>query len=116
MAATALQTEVADPLWRLAGGKIVSPSRRRPRTRPWCIMTRHVVVGVPYETILETAEAEKVDLIVMATHGHTGLSHLVLGSVLCAWHPVPSSPFVRPPRRRRGLTRSNDLRIAIWEG
>jgi universal stress protein A len=44
-------------------------------------MTRHVVVGVPYETILETAEAEKVDLIVMATHGRTGLSHLVLGSV-----------------------------------
>jgi nucleotide-binding universal stress UspA family protein len=44
-------------------------------------VTRHVVVGVPYETILETAEAEHVNLIVMATRGRTGLSHLVLGSV-----------------------------------
>jgi nucleotide-binding universal stress UspA family protein len=44
-------------------------------------VTRHVVVGVPYEKIIETAEAEHVNLIVMATHGRTGLSHLVLGSV-----------------------------------
>lgn len=43
-------------------------------------VTRHVVVGVPYEKILETAEAQQVDLIVMATRGRTGLSHLVLGS------------------------------------
>ncbi len=44
-------------------------------------VTRHVVVGVPYEKIIETAVAEKVDLIVMATHGRTGLSHMFLGSV-----------------------------------
>jgi universal stress protein A len=42
---------------------------------------RQVVVGTPYRTIVEVAEAEKVDLIVMATHGRTGLSHLVMGSV-----------------------------------
>jgi universal stress protein A len=40
-----------------------------------------VVVGTPYRAIVEVAEAEKVDLIVMATHGRTGLSHLVMGSV-----------------------------------
>jgi nucleotide-binding universal stress UspA family protein len=44
-------------------------------------MTRLVDVGVPYQKIVETATAEQVDLIVMATHGRTGLSHLVLGSV-----------------------------------
>lgn len=44
-------------------------------------VTRRVVVGVPYEKILETAAAENVDLIVMATHGRTGLPHLFLGSV-----------------------------------
>jgi universal stress protein A len=42
---------------------------------------RQVVVGTPYRKIVEVAEAEHVDLIVMATHGRTGLSHLVMGSV-----------------------------------
>ena len=44
-------------------------------------LARHVIVGSPYRKILETAAAEKVDLIVMATHGRTGLSHLLMGSV-----------------------------------
>lgn len=42
---------------------------------------RRVVVGVPYRKIVEVAAAEKVDLIVMATRGRTGLSHLIMGSV-----------------------------------
>jgi nucleotide-binding universal stress UspA family protein len=40
-----------------------------------------VEIGLPYQKILQTAAAEKADLIVIATHGRTGLSHLVLGSV-----------------------------------
>jgi universal stress protein A len=40
-----------------------------------------VLVGTPYYKIIEFTEAEKVDLIVMATHGRTGFSHLVMGSV-----------------------------------
>jgi universal stress protein A len=39
------------------------------------------VPGTPYYKIIEVAQAAKVDLIVMATHGRTGLSHLVMGSV-----------------------------------
>jgi len=42
---------------------------------------RQAVVGIPYRKIVEVAEAERVDLIVMATHGRTGLSHLLMGSV-----------------------------------
>jgi nucleotide-binding universal stress UspA family protein len=42
---------------------------------------RRVVVGIPYRKIVEVAEQEKSDLIVMTTHGRTGLSHLVMGSV-----------------------------------
>jgi nucleotide-binding universal stress UspA family protein len=37
--------------------------------------------GQPAEEILRYAGEEKVDLIMMATHGHTGLSRLVFGSV-----------------------------------
>ena len=37
--------------------------------------------GAPYQVITEEAARAKADLIVMATHGRTGLSHVLLGSV-----------------------------------
>ncbi len=40
-----------------------------------------VRTGKPAEVINQTAEELGVDLIVMATHGRTGVSHLFLGSV-----------------------------------
>lgn len=40
-----------------------------------------VRTGNPEEEILHFAEEEGIDLIVMATHGWTGLQHLLLGSV-----------------------------------
>jgi universal stress protein A len=44
-------------------------------------VARVTAVGTPSRKIIETAEAEQVDLIVMATAGRTGLSHLVMGSI-----------------------------------
>lgn len=44
-------------------------------------VTRQVVVGSPSHEIVKVAAAEEVDLIVIATHGRAGLSHLVMGSV-----------------------------------
>jgi len=40
-----------------------------------------VVHGVPFHEIIEMARAQQVDLIVMGTHGRTGLQHVLLGSV-----------------------------------
>lgn len=40
-----------------------------------------VVVGHPFERILETAVCEHVGLIVLGTHGRTGLLHALMGSV-----------------------------------
>jgi nucleotide-binding universal stress UspA family protein len=40
-----------------------------------------VAFGVPHSSIVEMAEAEGADIIVMSTHGRTGLSHILLGSV-----------------------------------
>ncbi len=37
--------------------------------------------GVPYREILDMAHTQHVDLIVMGTHGRTGLEHFFLGSV-----------------------------------
>jgi nucleotide-binding universal stress UspA family protein len=40
-----------------------------------------IAVGRPADTIVRLARERNVDLIVMATHGRTGLGHAVLGSV-----------------------------------
>jgi glycine betaine transporter len=40
-----------------------------------------IAVGKPAEEILRIARDEAVDLIVMGTHGRSGLRHLLLGSV-----------------------------------
>lgn len=39
------------------------------------------VHGVPFQEIVECAKTDKVDLIIMGTHGRTGLQHALLGSV-----------------------------------
>jgi K+-sensing histidine kinase KdpD len=43
--------------------------------------TVNVASGSPAPQILSYAEREKVDLIVMGTHGRTGLRHVMQGSV-----------------------------------
>lgn len=37
--------------------------------------------GTPYQAITDAAKTLKADMIVMSTHGRTGVSHLLLGSV-----------------------------------
>src|SRR5262245_3916213 len=37
--------------------------------------------GTPFYEIIRFAEETSIDLIVMGTHGHTGLVHMLLGSV-----------------------------------
>ena len=39
------------------------------------------VVGAPSQTIVDTARDKQADLIVMGTHGRTGLRHMLIGSV-----------------------------------
>lgn len=40
-----------------------------------------VRVGRPVQEIIATARERDIDLIIMSTHGHTGIKHLLLGSV-----------------------------------
>jgi nucleotide-binding universal stress UspA family protein len=42
---------------------------------------REVRVGVDFHEIIDYARVHQIDLIVMATHGRTGLAHALVGSV-----------------------------------
>lgn len=41
---------------------------------------RIIKSGKPFYEINETAREENIDLIIIATHGHTGVEHLLFGS------------------------------------
>jgi nucleotide-binding universal stress UspA family protein len=67
--------------------------------------------GTAYQVIVDSARKIKADLIVMSTHGRTGLSHVLIGSV--ADRVVRSAPCpvltvrgaARSPRRRKPSAR-----------
>jgi nucleotide-binding universal stress UspA family protein len=49
-------------------------------------------IGIPPEEILETIETDDIDLVVMGTHGRTGIRRALLGSVaenVIRQSPVP---------------------------
>lgn len=43
-------------------------------------VTEHHAIGIPSQQIIETARKLDVDLVVLGTHGRTGLEHVLLGS------------------------------------
>ena len=62
-----------------AADKIAALEKRTRQRYGKCRSEVHF--GTPYEAIIEAAEKLKADLIIIATHGNTGLAHLFLGSV-----------------------------------
>ena len=66
---------------------------------------RHDIgIGTPYKRIVEKAQQEGADLIVMPTHGRTGLAHMLIGSVTervlrRAPCPVLAIPALKEPKR-----------------
>ena len=48
---------------------------------PLVEVRQKVAIGSPATNILEEAEREASDLIVMSTHGRTGLAHVLMGSI-----------------------------------
>ncbi len=59
-------------------------------------------VGAPFLEIIRTADGENADLIVMGTHGRTGLAHVLMGSVAERVVQKASCPVltVRHPARK----------------
>jgi len=64
-------------------------------------VTHHLANGVPFLGIVQSAKAENVDLIVVGTHGRTGLAHALIGSVaekLVRKAPCPVLTVKHPER------------------
>jgi nucleotide-binding universal stress UspA family protein len=66
-------------------GRLLDPAWGKPGS-----VVTAVRWGSPVESIVSYALEHRIDLIIIATHGRTGLSHVLLGSV--AEHIVRESP------------------------
>lgn len=64
-----------------------------------------IVQGAPFQIIVDTAASKDIDLIVMGTHGRTGLTHVLMGSV--AEKVVRLAPC--PVLVTRGTSASSDV-------
>lgn len=70
----------------------------------------HLTGGIPFREIIDMAKREKADLIVIGTHGRTGFSHLITGSVAERVVRLAPCPVVTirlqapapPPKKGRG--------------
>lgn len=84
---------------RIAHSELAQLERRAAKLKLKCRTL--VQRGTPYVEIVATAKRLKVDLILMATHGRTGLSHALLGSVADRVVRTAECPVltVRPRRR-----------------
>jgi len=60
-----------------------------------------VEFGAPHKNIVDIAASEGMDMIVMSTHGRTGLDHLILGSVAEKVVAHAPCPVLVVPRERR---------------
>jgi universal stress protein A len=108
---TYVMADVSGTLWAPLQRKTRTDAQRqlvRLETQvkgPNCRTRTVLSEGVPFYEILRTAKRLRCDLIVLATHGRTGLVHAIMGSVAenvirRAHCPVLT---IHPPRFRRGL-------------
>lgn len=61
---------------RQALGTVLAPGWGRPAS-----VETFIRWGTPVEAVIDHAAKHAIDLVVIATHGRTGLSHILLGSV-----------------------------------
>lgn len=71
--------KILDEQWRIANAQLdrAGADLQKHGHRCRTLMQR----GVPAQVIVDTANDEGTDLIVMGTHGRTGLAHMLIGSV-----------------------------------
>ena len=76
---TAAQTFLTDAAAQRAAA--LADARCSLRHRSAGVASQEALFGVPAATIVDYAAQARMDLIVMGTHGRTGVAHLLMGSV-----------------------------------
>ncbi len=67
------------------------------------VPTKSIIkTGAPFVEIIDYAKSESIDLIVMGTHGHSGIEHILIGNV--AEKVVRKSPCPVMTIRPKGKT------------
>lgn len=61
-----------------------------------------VVAGQPYSSIVDCADNEHIDLVVMSTHGRSGLSRMLIGSVTDRLLRAAKCPVLVVPSHGKG--------------
>ena len=89
--------------------KVVDGGRRRldefveEHLKDCCVSVAKVIPGDPAEEIVRYIETERIDLVVMSTHGRKGLDRVLFGSV--ANHVVTTSSVpvmtINPYRKKK---------------
>ncbi len=67
----------------------------------------HLITGDPAGAIVRFAETEAIDLIVLGTHGRTGLMRMLMGSVaesIVRRAPCPVLTFKQPEESKKNAT------------
>ncbi len=77
---------------------------RRLQHRGLNVRTR-VRVGKPYQVIAHEARGRKADVIVMGTHGHTGVARMLIGSVAERVVRIATCPVLTVRDQRRSKAR-----------
>lgn len=72
--------EIQNRRWADAQAELEREVERRRLENPGAELAFRVVLGVPFKEICRLAEVENYQLIVIGTHGRTGLAHLLIGS------------------------------------
>jgi len=76
-----INQETINDYYREQGMEALAPARKK-LDAAGLAYTYHISVGTPAEAIVQYAQEQHIDQIVMSAHGQTTLSDLLLGSVV----------------------------------
>ena len=83
--------------------------------QPMIPVTGHQMIGIPSVLICEAAVKCHADLIVLGTHGRTGLEHILLGSTAERVLTMASCPVltVREPKGSEGSHKKAPIKFRM---
>lgn len=109
-AARALGKQLVASHYAAEATRVLKPAAAR-LTRAGACARYSYLIGTVDRELVETVQSDPADLVVMGSHGHTGLTRLLLGSVAGTLAVACAKPLLI--LRNGGLPRRDSLRIGL---